>query len=108
MSSNQRDLDLLLIPSSPVLVDEAIYPYGRMMMCHMMSKDLEALHSMADKIGVSRRWFQNKQGRAPHYDICKSKRAFAVKLGAVESNRNEIVEVIRHFRRKLSHDDASC
>lgn len=84
--------------SDPVIVDDPIYPFGRMMMCHMMSKDLEALHAMAARIGVRRQWFQNKPGGVPHYDICKSKRVLAVKFGAVETDRNGIAEVIRHFR----------
>jgi hypothetical protein len=41
------------------------------------------LHAMADRIGVSRRYYQNK-GRTPHYDICLSKKALAIKHGAVE------------------------
>lgn len=84
---------------SPVTVDDAIYPYGRMMMCHMMSKDLDTLHAMADRIGISRRWFQNKKGGTPHYDICKSKRALAIQAGAIETDRHGIVEIIRHFRQ---------
>ena len=84
---------------SPVVVDAPIHPYGRMMMCHMMSKDLEALHAMAGKIGIARRWFQAKPGGAPHYDVCKAKRGLAIKFGAVETDRNGIVEIIRHFRQ---------
>ncbi len=84
--------------NSDVFVDDAIYPYGRMMMCHMMSKDVEALHAMASKIGIARKWFQNKKGRTPHYDICKSKRALAVKFGAIETDRRGMVEIIRHFK----------
>jgi len=37
------------------------------------------LHAMADKIGVSRRWYQGD-----HYDIASSKRALAVHYGATE------------------------
>ena len=69
-----------------------------MIMCHMMSKDLDALHAMADKIGIKRQWFQNKPGGTPHYDICKSKRKLAVQNGAIECGREKIVEIIRHFR----------
>lgn len=85
--------------SEPVIVGPAIYPYGRMVMCHMLSKDLDALHRMAEAIGVKRKWFQDKPGRTPHYDICKSKRAKAVRLGAVEGGREQEREVILHFRR---------
>jgi hypothetical protein len=37
------------------------------------------LHEMAGRIGVARRWFQED-----HYDITKSKRAQALRYGAVE------------------------
>lgn len=80
-----------------VYVDAPVWPYGRMMMCHMFAENLEDLHAMADKIGVARRWFQNKPG-FPHYDICKSKRAVAVGLGAVEVDRRQFVELVKKFR----------
>lgn len=52
---------------------------GRMyVMCHMIADTDGELHAMADKIGVSRRWFQGD-----HYDIAKSKRALAIKHGAI-------------------------
>ena len=73
-----------------VYVDAAVWPYGRMMMCHMVADNLDALHAMADKIGIARRWFQNKPG-FPHYDICKAKRELAVKHGAVEISWRELV-----------------
>lgn len=96
-SGNLRSHQIEILPA--VLVDDPVHAYGRMIMCHMMSKDLNALHEMADKIGVARKWFQNKPGGTPHYDICKSKRALAIRYGAVESDRHGIVEVIRHFRK---------
>lgn len=76
-----------------VYVDSSIYPYGRMMMCHMTADTLEELHAMADKIGIRRKWFQGD-----HYDICKSKRALAVRLGAIECDGKTIVRVIRKLR----------
>ena len=83
-------------PKRPaVYVDEAIWPYRHMIMCHMVADRIEDLHAMADKIGVARKWFQNK--RYPHYDICKTKRALAVGLGAIEIDRNQFVEIARHL-----------
>ena len=80
----------------PVYVDAAIYPYGRMIMCHLMADTVEELHAMADKIGIQRKWFQNKS--TPHYDICKSKRAAAILNGAIEIDRHQTVELIRKLR----------
>lgn len=76
-----------------VYVDAPIWPFGRMMMCHMLADTPSELHAMADKIGVARRWFQ--RSRYPHYDICKSKRSKAVALGAVEICRARFVEIAR-------------
>ncbi len=80
-----------------VYVDEPA-SYGRMLMCHMLADALEELHAMADKIGVARRWYQGPpKTRTPHYDICKSKRALAVQLGAIEADRRTIVDVRRRL-----------
>lgn len=81
----------------PVYVDEWKHSYGRMMMCHMIADTIDELHQMADKIGVARRWFQKKSSH-PHYDICKSKRALAIKAGAIEVDRRGLVDVIRRAR----------
>lgn len=67
----------------PVYVDAALHKFGRMVMCHMIAGTPEELHAMADKIGVARKWFQ-RMASFPHYDIAKSKRAEAVRHGAVE------------------------
>lgn len=60
-----------------VFVDDMKAPYGRMIMCHMIADTESELHEMAAKIGVARKWYQGD-----HYDICLSKRAHAIKLGA--------------------------
>lgn len=82
-----------------VYVDDATIPFRRMKMCHMLADTEKELHRMADKIGVSRRWYQNKAS-TPHYDVCLSKRALAVKAGAVEVDRRGLVEIIRRLRVK--------
>lgn len=80
-----------------VYVDQSAYPYGRMMMCHMVADSIDELHAMADRIGVRREYFQAKSAYQ-HYDICKSKRALAVKFGAVEVSRRELVTILRRLR----------
>jgi hypothetical protein len=68
-----------------VYVDDMRAPYGRMVMCHMLADTDEELHSMADRIGVARRWWQSPEKTSgSHYDIALSKRALAVQFGAVE------------------------
>ncbi len=88
-----------------VYVDNAIYPYGRMVMCHMIADTLDELHAMADRIGVARRHYQGPpKTQTPHYDICKAKRALAVKHGAIEADRRTMVDVRRRLLR-LCHNE---
>lgn len=79
-----------------VYVDRARHAYRRMIMCHMMADTIDELHAMADRIGVSRQHFQPLS--SPHYDICQAKRALALKAGAVEASRQQIVALIRRLR----------
>ena len=64
-------------------VDDMRAPFGRMIMCHLLADSPEELHAMADRIGIARKWFQRKAS-SPHYDIALSKRALALKAGAIE------------------------
>ena len=67
-----------------VYVDPAVWPFGRMIMCHMFADTHEELVAMADKIGVARKWIQHAGTYKEHFDIAKSKRALAVSAGAIE------------------------
>lgn len=68
-----------------VYVDDMRAQFGRMVMCHMIADTDVELHAMADRIGVSRRWWQAPpKASCSHYDIALSKRALAVRLGATE------------------------
>ena len=79
-----------------VYVDNARIPYGRMVMCHMVADDLKELHQMAGRIGINRKWFQDANNhRIPHYDICLSKRAEAIKNGAIEITREGLIRFIK-------------
>lgn len=67
-----------------VYVDDMNAPYGRMKMCHMRSTSDEELHSMADHIGVARKWWQSPaKTSGSHYDIALSKKAAALAAGAI-------------------------
>jgi hypothetical protein len=67
-----------------VYVDAPIWIFGRMKMCHMKADSTEELVAMADAIGAPRKWIQYPGTIKEHYDVCKSKRALAVRLGAIE------------------------
>ncbi len=81
---------------SKIYVDEAIFPYRNQMWCHMYSLNVWALHDFAKSIGLKRSWFRARE-EFPHYDLSPSKRAKAVKAGAIEVTCREMV--------KLSKDD---
>lgn len=79
-------------------VDDMKSGYGRMVMCHMVADTEAELHTMADRIGVARRWHQKSGTPHSHYDICKSKRALAIEFGAIEIGRRELVEIVQRKR----------
>jgi hypothetical protein len=74
-----------------VYVDNYGAQFGRMVMCHMMADTTEELLDMADRIGVNRKWLQSGGTWKEHFDICLSKRAQAVRLGAIEMTARELV-----------------
>lgn len=79
-----------------VYVDDAKIPFYRMKMCHMLADTLEELHSMADKIGVDRKWFQGDD--IPHYDVALNKRAMAIENGAKPIDSATLAFIISRFR----------
>jgi hypothetical protein len=66
-----------------VYVDNMRARFGRMIMCHMIADTTDELLSMCDKIDVARKWIQNADTPREHFDIALSKRALAIKLGAI-------------------------
>jgi hypothetical protein len=71
-----------------VYVDNMRAPYGRMKMCHMWADSLDELLAMADRIGVAHKWLQQPPKASwVHFDIALSKRALAIKHGAIETDR---------------------
>ena len=83
--------ELLQWPKSPK------WPYGQS--CHMYADTVEELHEFAATLGLKRSWFQQHEVM-PHYDLTKTKRALAVRRGAVEHSRGDVVEVIRQRREE--------
>lgn len=69
--------------------------FGRMKMCHMIADTRAELLAMVDAIGVQRKWIQSFDTPREHFDICLSKRARAIKLGAVEIGMRELAEITR-------------
>lgn len=79
-----------------VYVDQPIFRFGNMMMCHLWADSLDELLAMVDRIGVQRKWIQGhatlsfgkyRDASWVHFDIAKSKRALAIQAGAIETDR---------------------
>lgn len=83
-----------------VYVDNMRAPFGRMKMCHMMADTSAELLAMADRIGVGRHWIQKPGDMWEHFDVCLSKRAAAVKAGAVELTMIELGRMVQRRRKE--------
>ena len=73
------------------------WKYGKS--CHMIADTNEELHSMAERIGLKREWFQ-KSSSGPHYDLTSKKRDQAIRAGAVALDH-------RQFHKILNEQTAS-
>ena len=80
-----------------VYVDEASIPYGRMKMSHLMADTTEELRAMAKQLGLERH-IQKEGEPSEHLDVSLSKRAEAIRLGAVPVGYRELVGLIRSKR----------
>lgn len=87
-----------------VYVDRMRAPYGRMILCHMLADTTEELHAMAELIGVKRKWCQHEGTYREHYDISLTKRALAVKAGALEITGRQLAALLKQRRRVLEHE----
>jgi hypothetical protein len=84
-----------------VYVDAAIWPHAGRRWCHLLADDDAELHRFAAMLGIKRSSYQGPpKTSAPHYDITGLERDRAVRLGAVECSREEIVAVFRRVRVK--------
>ena len=88
-----------------VYVDRARNPHRRMIMCHMIADTEAELHAMAAAIGMKRAWFQPRS--FPHYDLSQTRRREAVRLGAIEVDRRQLVAVMRRVRALTNPDPAT-
>lgn len=77
-----------------VYVDDSRLPFGRLIMCHMVSETVVELHAMANAIGVHRRHFHRG-----HYNVCMAMRAKAVARGAVEISDTAAAKIRRRLER---------
>lgn len=69
--------------------------------CHLYADDVEELHRFAQRIGLLRRWFQDKPF-FPHYDLTRGMRARAVSFGAKKHDGRQTVVWMRLRRKRES------
>jgi len=64
--------------------------------CHLFGDvaDSAELHTFAARLGMRREWFDRD-----HYDLVPSRRALAVRLGAIEVDRARAVEIWDGYQR---------
>ena len=82
-----------------VYVDAAIWKHEGLLWCHILADDVTELHRFAFRLGIKLSSYQGPpKTSAPHYDITGFERDRAVRLGAVECSRQEIVAVFRRVK----------
>lgn len=85
---------------------------------HLISDSLDPteLHAFAAKLGMRRAWFQpgNTPGKkdgldraGDHYDLTDRKRREAIRLGAVEIDCYQLVDILRAKRARLHEGDTT-
>lgn len=62
---------------------------------HMTADTRAELDAMADKIGLKRQWIQYPGTWHEHYDVTMSRRAAAVKAGAIEVDVREHLATLK-------------
>ena len=92
-----------------IYVDRMKMPFGRMLMSHLMADTPEELREMAEKLGLERH-IQHPGTPKEHLDVSQSKRAEALRLGAVEMDGRKMVELVQARRdadrQKTDGEDA--
>lgn len=77
--------------------------------CHLVADSLNELHDFAARLGLQRRWFQNK-GRYPHYDVTMTVRNRALRMGAVDADRATLIACCKRIRSEMlqSRAEVAC
>jgi len=83
-----------------VYIDNVNLPYGRMIMNHMVADTQEELFEMVDKIGVQRKWIQDKGTYREHFDVSLEKKKLAIKYGAKDVGNSEMGCILSKKKKK--------
>jgi hypothetical protein len=89
----------------PVFVDEPRWQRAHGLSGHMIGYPLDALHAVADRIGLNRREF-NEHAVIPHYSLPSGRRDAAIAAGAIALEKDafarELVQVQTALRPRTS------
>lgn len=83
-----------------VYVDNVEIPWKGKVWCHLVADSLDELHGFATELGLKRQWFQAKASY-PHYDVTKSVRTKALKLGAREGDRITMISCAKKMKLEM-------
>jgi hypothetical protein len=82
-----------------VYVDSEEILWRGKLWCHLAADTLDELHSFASRLGLRKSWFQSKG--YPHYDVTVSVRERALKMGAIDADRETIVGCCKQLKMEL-------
>lgn len=88
-----------------VYVDSEEIKWRGKLWCHLAADSLDELHSFAAKLGLRRSWFQSSG--YPHYDVTVPVRARALQLGAIDADRETIVDRCKRLKIELRQQSQS-
>lgn len=87
---------------------------------HLIADTEEELHEFAARLGLRRSWFQEPKGIGTlplnpeslkaqqwHYDVTMTKRAEAIRLGAVAVTQRQMAQIIKNRHQRLFPEAAA-
>jgi hypothetical protein len=86
--------------SMAVYVDSEEIQWRGRAWCHLVADSLAELHSFAARLGLQRRWFQERSFY-PHYDVTVPVRNQALRMGAVDADRETIIACCKVMRSEM-------
>ena len=79
-------------------VDHMRYPFGRMLMNHLMADTHQELEQAIIDLGLPPGIIQHPGEPKEHLDVSESKRALAIRQGAKPITGRELVEIVQRRR----------
>ena len=83
-----------------VYVDSEKIQWRGRVWCHLVADSLDELHAFAAQLGLQRRWFQGRSFY-PHYDVTVPVRERALRIGAIDADRETIIACCKSMRSEM-------